>query len=94
MILDWKKHEGLEGICLVCKDRSRSSNLDNVNVKYKRFWATDCHEVFRVIAGRGFMGHLIVMFCYYFLRLKQIKWLHSFYRRIRMGLRRLKQSTA
>jgi CelD/BcsL family acetyltransferase involved in cellulose biosynthesis len=60
---------------------------------YKRFWATDCHEVFRVVAGRGFMGHLIVMFCDAFLRLREIKWLHSFYRRVKMRLRRIKQNT-
>lgn len=60
---------------------------------YKRFWATNCHKVFRVVAGRGFMGHLIVMFCDAFLRLKEIKWLHTFYRRIRMMLSRIKQST-
>jgi len=64
------------------------------DAEYKRFWATDCHEVFRVAAGRGFLGHLIVMFCYAFLRLKEVKWLHSFYRHIRMRLRRIKKSTA
>lgn len=61
---------------------------------YKRFWATERHEVFRVAAGRGLIGRLAVMLCYAFLRLKEIKWLHSFYRRIRMRLRRIKQSTA
>ena len=63
------------------------------DAEYKRFWATDCYKVFRVVAGRGFMGHLIVMFCYVFFRLEQIEWLRSFYRRIRMRLRRFKQRT-
>lgn len=61
---------------------------------YKRFWATDCHKVFRVAVGRGLFGRLIVMSCYAFLRLKEIKWLHSFYRGIRMRLRRIKHSKA
>jgi CelD/BcsL family acetyltransferase involved in cellulose biosynthesis len=61
---------------------------------YKRFWATDSYEVFRVTAGRGFTGRLAALFYYYFLRLREIKWLHSVYRRIRMRLRRPKKSTA
>lgn len=77
-----------------CEDGIEFFDFIYGDAEYKRFWATDCHKVFRVIAGRGFLGHLIVMFCYYLLRLKEIKWLHSFYRRVRMRLRRLKQSTA
>lgn len=64
------------------------------DAEYKRFWATDCYKVFRVVAGRGFMGHLIVMFCYVFFRLGHIKWLHSSYRRIRIRFRRFKKRTA
>ncbi len=64
------------------------------DAEYKRFWATDCYKVYRVVAGRGFMGHLIVTFCYVFFRLGQIKWLHSSYRRIRIRLNRFKQKTA
>jgi CelD/BcsL family acetyltransferase involved in cellulose biosynthesis len=77
-----------------CEDGIQLFDFNYGDAEYKRFWATDCHEVFRVAAGRGIMGHLIVIFCYAFLRLKEIKWLHSFYRHFRTRLRRFKQSTA
>jgi CelD/BcsL family acetyltransferase involved in cellulose biosynthesis len=77
-----------------CEDGIQLFDFIYGDAEYKRFWATDCYKVFRVVAGRGFMGHLIVMFCYVFFRLGQIKWLHSSYRRIRKRLRRFKQSTA
>ena len=77
-----------------CEDGVQLFDFNYGDAEYKRFWATDCNKVYRVAAGRGFMGYLVVMFCYYFLQLKQIKWLHSFYRRVRMRLRRFKQSTA
>jgi CelD/BcsL family acetyltransferase involved in cellulose biosynthesis len=77
-----------------CGDGIRLFDFIYGDAEYKRFWATDCHEVFRVAAGRGFPGHLIVMFCYYFLRLREIEWLHSFYRRFRIRVRRFKQRTA
>jgi len=77
-----------------CEDGVQLFDFNYGDAEYKRFWATDCYKVYRVAAGHGFMGHLVVMFCYYFLQLKQIKWLRSFYRRIRMRLRRFKQSTA
>jgi CelD/BcsL family acetyltransferase involved in cellulose biosynthesis len=77
-----------------CEDGIQLFDFIYGDAEYKRFWATDCYKVFRVVAGRGFMGHLIVMFCYVFFRLGQIKWLHSSYRRIRKRLRRFKQRTA
>ena len=76
-----------------CEDGIHFLDFIYGDAEYKRFWATDCHEVFRVVAGRGFMGHLIVLFCGASFRLKEIKWLHTLYRRIRMRLRRIKQST-
>lgn len=76
-----------------CEDGIQLFDFIYGDAEYKRFWATDCYKVFRVVAGRGFMGHLIVMFCYVFFRLEQIEWLRSFYRRIRMRLRRFKQRT-
>jgi CelD/BcsL family acetyltransferase involved in cellulose biosynthesis len=77
-----------------CEDGIQLFDFNYGDAEYKRFWATDCYKVDRMAAGRGFMGHLIVMFCYYFLQLRQIKWLHSFYRWFRMRLRRFKQCTA
>ncbi len=76
-----------------CEDGIQLFDFIYGDAEYKRFWATDCYKVFRVVAGRGFMGHLIVMFCYIFFRLRQIKWLHSLYRRIKIRLRRFKQRT-
>ncbi|HUS73683.1 MAG TPA: GNAT family N-acetyltransferase [Sedimentisphaerales bacterium] len=77
-----------------CEDGIQLFDFNYGDAEYKRFWATDCYKVFRVVAGRGFMGHLIVMFCYVFFWLGQIKWLHSFYRWIRKRLSRFKQRTA
>ncbi len=77
-----------------CEDGIQLFDFLYGDADYKRFWATDCHEVFRVAAGRGFAGHLGVMFCYGFLRLKEIKLLHTFYRQIKMKLRRFKHSKA
>ncbi|MBN2592948.1 MAG: GNAT family N-acetyltransferase [Sedimentisphaerales bacterium] len=77
-----------------CEDGIQLFDFLYGDADYKRFWGIDCNEVFRVVTGRGFMGHLVVMFCDAFLRLKQITWLHSFYHRIKMRLRRFKQSTA
>ena len=77
-----------------CEDGIQLFDFNYGDAAYKRFWATDCYKVFRVVAGRGFMGHLIVMFCYVFFWLGQIKWLHSFYRWIRKRLSRFKQRTA
>jgi len=77
-----------------CEDGIQLFDFIYGDAEYKRFWATDCYKVFRVVAGRGFMGHLIVMFCYVFFRLGQIKWLHYSYRRIKIRLSRFKQRTA
>ena len=77
-----------------CEDGIELFDFIYGDAEYKRFWATDCYEVFRVVAGRGFMGRLIVMLYYVFFRLGQIKWLHSSYRRIRIRLRRFIKRTA
>ena len=77
-----------------CEDDIQLFDFIYGDAEYKRFWATDSFNVYRVMAGRGFMGYLIVMFCYAFLRLGQIKWLHSYYRWIRIKLCRFKQKTA
>ena len=50
---------------------------------YKHFWATDCHNVHRVAAGRGFPGRLVAI-CYYVIwQTAKIKLLKSLYRRAR-----------
>lgn len=76
-----------------CEDGIQFFDFIYGDAEYKRFWATDCYKVFRVIAGRGVMGHLIVMFYYALFRLKRIKWLSSAYRRMRMRFRSFKNST-
>ena len=76
-----------------CEDGIQLFDFNYGDAEYKRFWATDSYKVFRVVAGRGFMGRLMAMLYYVFFRLGQIKWLHSSYRRIRIRLRRFKQRT-
>lgn len=56
--------------------------------EYKRFWATDCHKVFRVMAGRGLAGRLVALSYYVVLQLRKIDWLRRSYRRMRVWLRR------
>jgi CelD/BcsL family acetyltransferase involved in cellulose biosynthesis len=56
--------------------------------EYKRFWATDCHDVNRVAVGWGLGGRLVV-FCMAFIwRLGKHKWLFETYRRLRRKLKR------
>ena len=74
-----------------CEDGIQLFDFNYGDAEYKRFWATDCYKVFRVVAGRGSMGHLTVMFYYVLFRLKQIKWLSFSYRWMRMWLRRFKK---
>lgn len=62
--------------------------------EYKRFWATDCYNVDRIVAGRGLPGRLIAASYYIVWQLGRIKLFKSFYRRARRILRAYKQRTA
>jgi CelD/BcsL family acetyltransferase involved in cellulose biosynthesis len=64
------------------------------DAEYKRFWATDSFDVFRVMAGRGFMGRLVAAVCYVCLQLKRVGWLRSAFRWVRTMFRRFKQNSA
>jgi CelD/BcsL family acetyltransferase involved in cellulose biosynthesis len=76
-----------------CEDGIQLFDFLYGDADYKRYWGIDRHEVYRVVTGRGFAGHLAVTFWYALLRLRKVKWLHSFYRRFKMKLRRIKQCT-
>lgn len=53
---------------------------------YKRFWATDCYHVDRVVVGRGFLGRSIAMSYYVTWLLARIEFLKLFYRKVRIRL--------
>lgn len=54
--------------------------------EYKRFWATDFHNVYRAAAGRGLGGRLTVL-CFAFVWwLAKHQWLLAQYRRIKRKL--------
>ena len=66
-----------------CKENLRCFDFGQGDAEYKRFWANQAHSVSWVIAGRGFVGN-IVIFCYRIAwRLAGQKFLLSLYKRIR-----------
>ncbi|MHC4323704.1 MAG: GNAT family N-acetyltransferase [Planctomycetota bacterium] len=74
-----------------CEDGVLSFDFIHGEAEYKRFWATDCHEVHRVAAGRGLSGRLIVFSYYVVWQLVRIKLLKSFYNSVRNILRAYKK---
>jgi CelD/BcsL family acetyltransferase involved in cellulose biosynthesis len=66
-----------------CSTGILSMDISHGEADYKRFWAEACHGVDRVVAGRGLGGYLIATFFYVAIKISKIKWLKSFYRRIR-----------
>ena len=76
-----------------CEEGVLSFDFIHGEAEYKRFWATDCYNVDRVVAGRGFLGRLIATSYYVVWQLARIKSLKSFYRRVRRILRAHKQKT-
>lgn len=71
-----------------CQDGILLFDFVHGEAEYKRFWATDCYKVFRVVAGRGVVGRLITLSFYVFLQLRRVGWLHRLYRRMRTWFRR------
>lgn len=66
-----------------CEENIESIDLGLGNSKFKRFWATDNHDVERVIVGRGVLGHLAVA-CYSTVwRIAENKRFFSIYSRLR-----------
>lgn len=76
-----------------CEEGILSFDFIHGEAEYKRFWATDCYNVDRVVAGRGLLGRLIATSYYVVWQLARIKLLKSFYRRVRRILRAYKQRT-
>jgi len=75
----------------VCNEGVISFDFLHGDAEYKRFWATNTSRVDRIMAVRGFRGHLIGMSYYLIWRLVEIKWFHSFYRRVRRMFRAFKE---
>jgi CelD/BcsL family acetyltransferase involved in cellulose biosynthesis len=69
-----------------CDDGMISFDFLHGDADYKRFWGTDQSDVHRAVAGRGLMGRLLAIFYYTLWRIAEIKWLHSFYRRVKRML--------
>jgi CelD/BcsL family acetyltransferase involved in cellulose biosynthesis len=76
-----------------CEDGIMSFDFIHGDAEYKRFWATDSYNVYRVVAGRGVSGKLIAGAYYVVWSLGRNKRLHLMYRRTAARIRRLKQRT-
>ena len=64
-----------------CEEDAESFDFGLGTGQYKQFWATDNHDVAMAVAGRGFLGYLVVL-CYRAMwRLAEQKRLFSLYRR-------------
>ena len=77
-----------------CSNDILSIDFGPGDAEYKRFWCTNHFDVNRAIASRGLMGWFITMCYYYVWQLTKIRHLHSFYRRMRSILRRLRLKAA
>lgn len=77
-----------------CSNGILSMNIGHGKADYKRFWAKSNHRVDRVVACRGFRGHLIAGSYYVVWQLAEFKWLHRFYRRLIRISRNLKRRAA
>ena len=77
-----------------CNTGILSMDISHGEGDYKRFWAEACHGVDRVVAGRGLGGYLIATLFYAAVNIARIKWLKSFYRRIRRVLHGLSRKAA
>ncbi len=77
-----------------CEDGMASFDFSHGDAEYKRFWATDSHDVCRVVAGRGLSGRLIAVGCYVIWRVCRNERMHSMCHRIIATIRRNTQETA
>ncbi len=75
-----------------CKNNIRFFDFGHGDAEYKRFWANKTHNVFWVVAGRGFPGRIVIL-CY------RIAWwlaghrkLFQFYRRLKNYKKRITHS--
>jgi CelD/BcsL family acetyltransferase involved in cellulose biosynthesis len=70
-----------------CEQGIESFDFLHGDAQYKRFWATDCYQVYRVAAGRGLPGRLTAAFHYVVWRTARIEFIKLLYRRARNKLR-------
>jgi CelD/BcsL family acetyltransferase involved in cellulose biosynthesis len=69
-----------------CAEGIQSFDFIHGEADYKRFWATDCYHVDRVVVSRGFLGRSIAMSYYVVWQLARIEFLKLFYRKVRLIL--------
>ncbi len=74
-----------------CRDDISWFDFSHGDAEYKRFWSTDEHSVYRAVAGRGVLGRILCNRYYLVWQLKRIKWMRSFYYRLKNVPRCLKQ---
>ena len=75
-----------------CGENIESLDLGFGDGEWKQFWATDNHDIERVVAGRGALGYIVTT-CYSVTWwLAECKWLFSVYRRMRRRLNKFKQN--
>lgn len=77
-----------------CDSGILSMDIGHGESDYKKFWAKDNYRVDRVVAGRGFTGHLIATSFYVVWLLGETKWIHSFYHRVKKILCRLRRKAS
>lgn len=66
-----------------CADGILIFDFEHGDAAYKRFWGTDEHKVYRAVAGRGVRGRILSIRYYISWRLIRVKWLRSFYSRLK-----------
>ena len=65
-----------------CEEHIESFNLGLGDSEWKRFWATGNHGLERIVAGRGLLGYIVVLFYRISWFLAERKCLLSLYQRI------------
>lgn len=77
-----------------CEEGILLFDFEHGEAKYKRFWGTDEHCVYRVVAGRGILGRILSVCMYLMWRMKKVKWLRSLHRRVKSFAHSRKQKIA
>jgi len=77
-----------------CQDGILLFDFVHGEAEYKRFWSTDSYSVYRAAAGRGVCGRFVAGLYFIEWQLARMKWLKSFYRRLKMKLHGVKHETA